>query len=88
MAVLFVVAVLVVLLALATVAPVFLVWDDRREVPPRSRRVLGRVAALLMFIVVIAGLAAMFFLDAWAADQDRACRAEGGTSYSPMGGCR
>jgi hypothetical protein len=72
------------ILAIGTVPPVVLYWVDRRlgnePLPlPMAFRVLAGVACVLMAIFAIVYVG--------TAHQERACKAEGGTSYSLIRGC-
>jgi predicted MFS family arabinose efflux permease len=87
----FFVAISVVILSV-TAVPMLLLRNDRRrepESPPLSRalRILGRTTLLSVTLVVILGVAAMVWMDAYVADQERACKARGGEDYSLMDGC-
>jgi hypothetical protein len=84
---------LIMILAIGTVPPTVLVWIDRRRADypppplPKGLRILGRVILVFMTLVVIVGLATIFLIERRVADQERACKARGGTSYSLMDGC-
>ena len=80
------------IVGLALVPPVVLVWNDRRcqdDAPPlpRYRPLLGRVIWATTVLVVIAGFAVVASIEVWAASQQHACEAHGGTDWSPMDGC-